>query len=424
METRLFEEFDYPKPLASPQPESWRCRIVSFSPSEGEELFFSYTLGREHGPSVVRDGIGPPRMPLVNAPWQATTSGERMRDTAWYVLDRDAQGAGVPSHEGTFRRHYPEYDIVHLLSFGDLTMNSWNTAFANTRVTGGPSLLFLQNEPLEQRTYTCLVKWKDREAAYEIADVRFDRFRYDERPDHPGVVLIGGKEVAERIEFAVFGQQFIRDGEVVRPQGIARQFPDVRHLLDLPTLNPSKGWPVLFGEPRGGDVWFGEAELLEDVNLLRAALTGPVELSRLANGLGCTKFQLGYALNKADYVRKQGADPLNPGEWRWNPDDDTLVEIHLRRARYPCAMIGIDDHGNLLSFAWQGRYNDPDGGFSLEEASARFAKHTGIRHAISCDEGLDVMQRSAAHPPEAQDLVMQGGRNRLRAVLIVAKRRA
>jgi hypothetical protein len=398
-----------------------RKRILEFFPSEEEHLFLSYSLGREHGPGIVRDGIGSPRMEIIGRPWETTTNAQEQRHETWCILPGKARQKepDAKSHVGRFKQKYKnDYEILSLAGFGDLTMNLWNTGFVNNRLTGGPRLLHLWDEPISSRIYTCLVKWKD--GGYSISPVRFNRNLIDQDLKDPAVVLIDGKPVANEIEFAVFGQQVVRDSEVVDARQIVHQFSDIRHLLAIPNLNPKTGRPrYFFGAERTDDVWLGEAQLLDDRNLRRAALSGSVELHRLYKGLGCPKRELEAILQQ--YGPNRSNEPyrvLEPGEWRWIAEDNNLVEIHLRRSRYPCTMLGITQNGSLLSLAWEGKYNT-EGGWTIEEAAKALTNHRA-KDAILCDEGSDVMQRRLALDRKYD---IKNKRAQIRAILIFAKKK-
>jgi hypothetical protein len=396
-----------------------RKRIISFLPATGHEVFLSYSIGREHGPGIIRDGLGSPKMQEVDRPWQYTSDPNRQRAGTWRVF---TDSSSEMSHVGEFQRTHPGHRVLSVQGFGDLTMNLWNTAYVNNAFTGEPRLLHLRDEPIDSRIYSCFIKWKDAEgrpSQYSIEQTRFNAFEFDRSRDSPSVVLIDSKPVADRIEFAVFGQQVIQDSKVVNARQLVHQFADVRHLLTLPNLNPG---PVrsrfFYGAERTDDVWFGEAQLLDDRNLRRAALTGSVELNRLYKGLGCSKNYLEEVLNSyGTYVGDETHRTLKEGEWRWIPEDENLVEIYLRRNTYPCTMLGVTRGGNILSLAWTGKYDTP-GGWTIEDAAGELLKY-GATEAILCDEGADVMQRGVDMDAE---LEIANKREHIRAVLIFAEK--
>ncbi|MEK6284191.1 MAG: hypothetical protein AABO57_00455 [Acidobacteriota bacterium] len=393
-----------------------RKRILEFFPTEGEHLFLSYSVGREHGPGIVRDGIGSPRMEIIGQPWKTTTDAREQRYGTWHIFPEPTPDEpDAKSHVGEFKKKYPNAEILSVAGFGDLTMNLWNTGFVNNPLTEEPRLLHLWDEPISSRIYTCLVKWN--QGGYTISPVRFNRNLTGLNRRDPEVVLIDGKPVADQIEFAVFGQQVVRNGAVVDARQIVHQFSDIRHLLAIPNLNPKSNSPrYFFGAQRTDDVWLGEAQLLDDRNLRRAALSGSVELHRLYKGLGCSKQELESTL--LQYGANRSNEPysiLEPGEWRWIPEDDNLVEIYLRRSIYPCTMFGVTQNGNLLSLAWEGKYNS-EGGWTIEAAAKALTNH-GAKDAILCDEGGDVMQRGLSLNKDF-DLVNE--RAQIRAILIFA----
>jgi hypothetical protein len=357
-------------------------------------------------------------MEIIQQPWKTTTDPKLQREGTWYIFPKDIpkDQQNAKSHVGEFQRAYPDCEILTLAGFGDLTMNLWHVGFVHNCITKSPCLLHLRDEPMGSRIYTCLVKWKNK--TYSINPVRFNPFIYNENKKDPRVVIIDDKPVAHKIEFAIFGQQVVRDGTVIDARQMVHQFSDIRHLLAVVNLNPSNGRPrIFFGAQRYDDVWFGEAQLLDDRNLRRAALSGPIEINRLYKGLGCPKeilenFLLEYGCNQTETPYKI----LQPGEWRWILEDDNLVEIYFRRSVYPCTMLGVTADGNLLSLAWTGKYN-VDGGWTIEQAAKSIAKQ-GAKDAILCDEGQDVMQLGLKLN-EGFDIPNK--RKQVRATLIFAK---
>jgi hypothetical protein len=238
---------------------------------------------------------------------------------------------------------------------------------------------------------------------------------------------------AKSIEFALSNQQVIRDGEVVPVVTYCHQFGDLRHLIEMPNLNPNQ---VLFaGEPRPGGgslprdifnkpqydpVWFGESAFLHDSwrNLLRTALGGPV---LLAFPPGPGEKPMRGALAAARY--RETLDPLaalGPGEWRFVPYSQslTLVEIYLRRNTYGWTMIGLTrDRHKILCLAtkgWPGRT-----GFRLEEA-AEMLRDAGAWDALLIDEGADTFHSLRDPDGQWRDLVKRD-RGRMRAVFLFTR---
>ncbi|MGR3311285.1 MAG: hypothetical protein ACUZ77_10995 [Candidatus Brocadiales bacterium] len=105
------------------------------------------------------------------------------------------------------------------------------------------------------------------------------------------------RDITDQVEFAVFGQQLVKAGELVDFKDIVTQFEDIRHLFKLPNINPKielkgakqdKSPRMLFGDYRNDDVWFGEREMTTPgkEDLLRHALTEPILLDRQFKTMG------------------------------------------------------------------------------------------------------------------------------------------
>lgn len=449
---------------------------IKFAPGQDEELFLLYSVGSQNGPGIERDGRSSPWMSHPSPKWSRlhVTDPDLQRWGTWFLDDTQkaadngelqqklnrplptqstdykdqltdllAKNLAEEVYANRFRAVYPDREILAIQGIGDLTMNHWNVAYLRSPFTGGqPEILHLLDEPIQDRVYSCLVKWHDQTPRYEVRDVRFNRYLYNARRDDPAVVQIDGQDVADKIEFAVYGQHVIVPGpngmgsQVFEPSEIIHQFSDVRHLFQLPNLNPKDSRPrYYFGRVQMDDIWFGEAELLDSRNLRRAALAGSIELNRLYQGLGASLDQVSEALTKSAtpyvmrpqptgvlrydeipvYLDAKGAH--SAAEWRSVPGDDAFIEIRLRENRYPCTMIGVDPEGAFYLYAWKGTYSAWPG-LTLRQA-ARQLLLGGATSAILCDEGGDVFQYFNDGTGLAP--VIKPGRGQVRAVFVVAR---
>lgn len=453
------------------------------------ELFLLYSKGRENGPSIERDGMGPPWMIHPNPMYYGLKvtdpdlqrygtyfiSSELQKSDCDRLSDKIARLKSVRKNKNfelierleellesnlkeknyidVFKNAYPDYEIVGMQGIGDLTMNLWNVAYVNDRITKEPKMLHLFEEPIHDRLYTCLVKWKEESRKLEIKNVRFNRYEYNDDPKSKWVVQIDNKPVADQIEFAVFGQQMIRpnlynpnDSEIFEPRELVHQFSDIRHLIQLPNLNPKKNYTslkgdkgrprIFFGKPQNGDIWYGESELLNNRNLMKAAINGSVELSRLHDGLGVSEDQVENSLKEAGYSMIE--NPLKPiqydeipihqdlpndsriAEWRFVPEDTTLTEIRLRENRYPCTMLGVNEVGKLYLLAWKGAYSKYPG-WTLRQAAYKLLTYN-VKSAILCDEGGDVFQFLWSKKHNQLVPVIQPSRGQIRAVFVIARK--
>ncbi len=486
-----------PRVLFTDFVEKKAAAVMYFTGTRKEDIHLLYSLEREHGPGIIRDGVGPPRMALINRPWETTTNPLIQRMGTWFIkkelkekfinekeFEKKLTGL-VPNKEinklvqelkdtqdywSYFKEHYGEKKkIVGLQSFGDLTMNLWNVAFVNLpenskEAAKVPKLIFLGDEPINDRIYTCLVKWRkgsQGKRPVSIESLRFSRYVYDENPKNPKVVMMAESEdaIADQIEFAASGQLLIRNGELIKPQEIVHQFSDIRHLLALPNLNPNgplykKDKNILdkmkrprfyFGYERYDDVWFGESQLIADRNLRRAALTGAIELSRLYPG--ANEEQIKAALRfqtikeghkfRAQSFYEEGQNPphpLGPSQWRFVMEDRSLVVVRLRPNIYPCSILGVTNAGDVVCFTWRGNYTTPPGYTILHDdvtikgerviSAARelLNRSSGLTDAILLDEGNDVRHEVFDPDPDVngwRELVIdEKNRDQVRAIFL------
>lgn len=483
-------------------PRSLGAAVRYATGSGSEDIHLFYSGGREHGPEIIRDGFGPPRMALIDRPWETTTNAWLQRRGTWFISPESKEAfirtklpaatlpalefaalreslEATPDYLSHFRSLYePDRRLVGLQSFGDLTMNNWNVAFVRSprqdqpNHKDTPKLIYLGTEPINDRIYTCMVKWKRESrlpSRVTIESLRFSRFAYDSHPNAPGVVMLAESErpIADKIEFAVDGQLVVRNGAVVKPQEIVHQFSDIRHLLLLPNLNPAgplyrsttdvldKDRPrYYFGYQRSDDVWFGESQLLSDRNLRRAALGGAVELGRLHAGASEDQVKAALAFRTiragANYQPEvlytagpNPPNPLNESQWRFVMEDRALLEVYLRPNIYPASILGVTEQGDVVCFAWRGNYSVPPGytivqGYEMVisdpsgtekrvsvQSAAKVLLDTapGITDAILLDEGNDV--RHEAWDPKLGQyrrlVVDENNREQVRAVLLFSE---
>jgi hypothetical protein len=444
--------------------------IVEFDPKVGEELFLSCTVGREDGPQIKRTGGGPPWMQRIGRPADELTHHFAMRCGSWLIreemradeievaglqlaearrsriaesdievlLETVAELPSLPSHEGHFQCRHPGYEVVGMTGCSNLTMNNWTVAFLNDGLTHPPGTLVRLASEGTERTYSCLVKWKSRRGPgrVTIEDVQFKR-----NVRHPNEkVWVRSDSTwlprADRIEFAVSSQQVIRAGEVVPLVTTCHQFSDLRHLLQMPNLNPEAPLYATEKPARGpgfrprqyfsrdqfADLWLGEEELLKRdfPNLLRAALSGPVILSLPP---GSTEQSLHGALSLDGYREVQNAlEVLQPGDWRFvkrNPQEKAL-EIYFRRNKYCWTMIGLTrESRRILCLAADGV--PARTGFTVEQAAERL-REAGAHDALVIDEALSVFQIVSADDGRLAATV-RPKRGRSRAVFIFARPR-
>jgi hypothetical protein len=328
---------------------------------------------------------------------QRIVCGERYRE----AVQRSAR-FGAPVHTVQFRRRHPYHTPVGQAGCGDTTMNLWHVAY----VAEGPRFMFLEDEPIRDREYPCLVKWCAGQNSGHVSVEMGVRFVPDaELPQ----VWIDGADVAGQIEFAVSAKPLINSkGQDIPFNHVTHFFRDLRHLFSLPKLTPTTviGAPViLFGQPVTADLWFGEKQLLDDVNLQRAACKGPVLLDRLYGGLSITREYLRNALLAAGYSESDNWVELRPTQFRID-QTGTGVEIFFREAKYPWNIIAVGKYDNdagerggqqvLLSLGCGGRSGD--GYFTLAAArdllrSKAAENHIFLGGALLLDEGGDVFQK-------------------------------
>lgn len=448
-----------------------RVSVVCFTPPD-EEIFLVYSKGFEQGPYIRRPGDRPPSMRHIDSPWIETVDPFEQRLGTWFIqsdckkpeedeindelklvrgqlkqgeksgmsddemnrlqrlektlttLLQDAQSQ--PSYDDKFRKDYQGLEIIGQQGCGDLTMNLWYVAYIRSAFTKNEKVLIhLFEEPIFDRTYTCLVKWRRNGKVTIEEDVRLDPYKTSPRSLNIKERCV---DVDDEVEFAVSGKPVIRNGETVDFATVVHQFSDMRHLFQLPNLNPPDGRPrFFFGRTwEEGDVWLGEKQLLDDRNLQRAAIKEAVILDRLYSGMGASEEQVRDSMESAGYELEQDTRAsLTEGKWRFILENRNLIEVCLKPAVYPWGIIGVDEEDkHVLAFACNGHQGRS--GYTLKEACNKFidvTKKNGkpIKHALLMDEGNDVFQKVKINGVLEERIPLR--RRRLRASFIFARKK-
>ncbi len=409
-------------------------------------------------------------MEVIGQPGKITTNDREQRWGSWFIdkaskrisIDHwyDGTRSDTPNHNvdewrkhiqqlsfhtGDFERAYGKlYEIVGQQGAGDLTMNDWNVAFVKSWQTSDnpeltrhvPDLLFLLEEPLWRRSYTCLTKRRGNKVSIE------EGVRFSHVPDFR--IFIGDSDITDEVELAISGRQVIRDGEVVDFIDIVDQFNDIRHLVMLPNLNPKDAltlepekqadyekiktfetYPrVFFGEPKDYDVWLGEGQLLADRNLRRAALKIPIHLNILYEGLGAPRELVKAVMKREGY--KEFDHVKNPGEWRFLPKNyarpGDWIEVFLKANGFPCTMIGVrEDTQSVYLLAFNHGYGNTPAK-SISQVAEIFLKYTGVQKALLFDEGGDVFQKADLHDGNGLQPLVPVRREQIRCCFIIGKK--
>lgn len=441
------------------------------------ELFLSYTPSKLRGPGIDRDGLEEPRMVQSDAPWNANvTSPGDQRQGTWRVgepnkpdptLQKSLASTDWPRQDwaepwpDTTHCDYFHYltdnawDIEAAQGCGNLTMNLWFVAWYmpsdhySGRDDRRPGLVFLPDEArllsgesktrASDRKYSCLVKWRSGIASGQmsIADLRFDPF-----DDTRAVALDASKSnVTKDVEFAVFGQQVIRDGEVVDLGTIADQFADVRHLLKLPNMKD------ILGPEMDQDFWLGENQLIGikpgDYDRRRGALSRPVylEWKYFTERQGLKRRTddewrviIKAALELKGYRFVPDRPPQQPGEFRFEPGNTKLVDVWLVSNPYPWTFVGLgkpDASGRsnkLIFMATSGSSGQK--GLPLSVAIEKLRNQADdVHNALLIDEGVDVFQYLKGSKPSEARFSVRGHtyndprkRDRMRAIFILGRK--
>jgi hypothetical protein len=180
------------------------------------------------------------------------------------------------------------------------------------------------------------------------------------------------REQTDRIEFATYGQQIVRDGKAIDSDELTRmvlegQFYDLRHRFLFPRYE--------LGPDRWLDV--GLAPLFNDA--------GGFTVERLREA--CAGRPL--AVDIAQFDRHRVIAALAAKGYTtadYSLEGDTL-ELRFKPGIYPHHLVGVRADGTLLHVGIEGRSNRV--GVTLEQAAELMVK-LGARQSLVLDNGNDV----------------------------------
>lgn len=349
-------------------------------------------------------------------------SNRELREVRKWGLLLDSH-LNCPAHTLRFRECRGQTILGHQ-GCGDLGLNYWHSAYIGSPIDPSlsPYTVMLPRQPADDHVYPCLVRWKSRhggeQRAVEVCDLRFPRVYANAPPNHMVQSRVWGEtwrweDVGDRLHFAVAGKPIIRDGKPIPLSETIHLYADLRHVFELPNLNPAVSTQPesfrdrlqarprqIFAELQWDDVWLGEAALLGDEHLRRAALTGPVRFS--ARDLGTYPEHIRSALEwepgtHARHYEEVDRRPERPGQYRVvRGNGETSFDIWFRRNTYPFSVLGIRGDGRLLSCVCQCPYSAPEVGFTIE-AISQLLIEVGAESALLFEEGRDPYLSVATH---------------------------
>ncbi len=364
--------------------------------AQQEQIFLSVTPRMQRGPGIQRDGVTPPRMtdphtipfvmhgighPLDSQLYPPSTNAFVQRAGTWTLFE----------HLSDFcQKHGDKYQIIGVQSCGDLTMNPWHVAFKweedrpvlyHLDTLGDPQSI---KEPIHERTYRCLVKWKVREPKkpqYEFLDLKFDHVAHGFEVRVQGSDVHGHNYIADKIEFALSGKVIVHRGRDISLSSAIDQFQDVRHVFNVPEVKVK--------DTRGRDsdkINFGEHVLFHNLNARRAALASPIiiELRIPKKDLAVAWDDLRESLVSKYHYRESQDSPTSRGEFRKYSQNS--VELFYRHNVYPFGVLG-GANGMIVGLASGGLSGRV--GNTLEGIIRIMYDFFGCEDALVLDEGFD-----------------------------------
>ncbi|KAF5431405.1 hypothetical protein C5S35_18195 [Candidatus Methanophagaceae archaeon] len=113
----------------------------------------------------------------------------------------------------------PKYRII---AIGNRNLGN-NRAVVAFDIKKNPHLFYLKDEPVDQHSYSCIVK--NRSKTFSIQNLCFEEnriFSSDKSTD-----------LTQKIEWCTSGQQILREGKITNIEDIIHEFGDIRHVFAL-----------------------------------------------------------------------------------------------------------------------------------------------------------------------------------------------
>jgi len=334
-----------------------------------EELAESYGYLRHPVSDLPRDFDLPASLDPRTGEWCRWDAGikrykvdpeQHLKKTIPIGDDVAVQGMGLANENGEISRR--------MILIGNRNLGN-NFGFVAWHHQRQPQCFHLKGEPIEDDTYTCLACWKNGKGA----TIERLCFRWDDndRALHPAAV--GDQEdLSEKLSWCTYGQQVLRDGEIVPIEEIIHEFYDARHVLHYPVSSRERehelrqlyeGYPRMF---RG--------------RLLAAWRSGRPRSRYLHNAVGIGSKGIvilqrhGTIEEIAQWLRDEGADDgmiLDNGgsvfTWAWWPTRDISRVNGRRIIQSGHSVFNAPDWRpasiSLIAFVLKGpvRHNEPAG---------------------------------------------------------------
>lgn len=390
---------------------SFSVGYVKYDQAKGEEIFLSVTPGFEHGPGIQRDGVAPPHMTDPHSvAYVCNARGVKRRSRRRHLIKAHEQRAGTWTVYNHLKRFHDTlgkqgWRVVGVQGHGDLTMNYWHVAYCDQSEFGlEPKFCRLDTtedgqaiEPYQDRTYRCLIKWKDR--ANRPSKLEFHNVHFLTAGKGAGVTVLladeNDEDVTDKVSLAMAGKTIIENRIELPLDAIVDRYDDVRHIFALPEIAARAVY-------EGKDIRkaiFGEYALFNFLNVRRAALHAPVIIP--LSPAGTLFFRLSKVLNtlkdrKFRRTSSQSEIPTLRGQYREYPGQKS-IDIFFPRNVYPFGVIGTPVPPSetqssteivcLSSGGLSGRI-----GNTLEGITRIMYDFLACGEAMVLDEGLDVFQ--------------------------------
>lgn len=397
----LYKKLGSPYPTRFVLPAAVRGKEISYPELGIEFRHFDYKARAEVAITVIDPDKGLKPVILVDDKFNNRVYANR-KDRVIEFQD-DEHRINLPFNEmGAIRENMPTIEefvenyqtthfnkkVVVVFPASNVLWNDWFVAYS------GGKLYHRLNEPVERRGYSVFLVKED--GGIEIRGIRIER-------ENGNVKIIDTTtgNAIENVACFTFGQQILKNGEIVDVQQISHQFDDLRHLIRFPEIRtPNKNLDY------GGTLFFGQSELLEDRSLVNKALNGEtiiipdtsirdnIELydSETKEKLPTRRCILSYReiekmLENAGYQKVDTLEELRETGQFYYDRNKGKVHIKFKRSFFSHTAIGLTENGRIIVVNIGAL--KMGGGVTVEEV-AEILKQNGAVNGLLLCNGLDV----------------------------------
>ena len=300
----------------------------------------------------------------------------------------------IKDYIGEYKAANPDKEIVAVVPSGNTMTNDWFVTFINGKLYYPYGEL--DRMRAESRPYTCLISWKaghyDEDGRYPYS-VKTLTFKDDRAYDSKG-------DITDEINFAMFGQQIVKNGQKRDIAELYKQFTDVKQIFLYPRFKYLKD---------GRDFFFGMDSMYKNQELFKKVFAGEsIEFSKKEltdNNITDDAFRA----EMANIGYKEGFDYIISQD---------SIGIKIKLNPYVHNLIGVKVDGTIVMITCPGD-SIAHKGITITDLQ-KFVIDNGVKDVILLCNGTDVQIRDV----DNNKLVASANaRDKMPTVIMIVKKK-